>query len=516
MPRSSRRCSPSFSASETSSLSDSSLSASSDEDRRPARPSSRQKGVVYRSLPAQDGQPKKSRTCLWITLAVVVLVLVAGGGAAYYFRDDLTSLFSGSDSAADSEASATSSGSSGSATASGSLTASTGGTNSSSAAVSSGASSAATTSGATKSAASLGSLSASSATASATSSSSFSTSQTYTLAQECTGDSFFSCFSFNTDRGVSSDVAANNGLISVSDGAAYLRLDSWNDYTADDGNTRPKLYLEMAQTQFRYGLVVAAVTKMPFGCGVWSSLFTYGGDWPNGGGFDILEGISLQSQSTPTVVASDDQCKIGDQDSMTGTPVEGQTDCSASEKSDSKYVVGCSVENSSKGTYGQGWNEAGGGILAALVDTTGIYIWQFASAAAATLDLDNPNPTEWGKPVAAWPASTCSTDYFTEQTLAISLGVCGTRVSADWSSSCSDVADSCDEYVLKGANLEDMVWQFDYIRMFAIEGGSSASGSAGKTGDVLSTSTVPLLSTSTLLPHTSTTTDSVPTVNGRL
>lgn len=39
---------------------------------------------------------------------------------------------------------------------------------------------------------------------------------------------------------------------------------------------------------------------------------------------DTLEGISLMTQATPTVVTSDPQCKIGDKSSMTGTPLAGK------------------------------------------------------------------------------------------------------------------------------------------------------------------------------------------------
>ncbi|GAA6029126.1 hypothetical protein JCM8097_001612 [Rhodosporidiobolus ruineniae] len=454
MPRSSRRRSPSVS---------SDLSVSSQDDltslllrerggAASAIPGAAggQERVAPQDVPAREEGPgggamssmtagkPASRTWLWVTIAAVVLLLVAGGGAAYYFRDNLRSLFGGS---SDTTPSASSSGTSAPAT----TAASSIGTAVSSSAPLSGS---AASSG---SAAATASTSAASSTAS--SSNGISPSQSYTLAQNCTGTSFFSCFSFNTNKGVSESVATESGLVNVNGSAAYLRLNSWTDTSED----RPKLYLEMSENMFRYGLVVVDVGKIPWGCGAWSSIFSFGGDWPNGGGIDILEGISLMEQSTPTVITSNSSCKIGNASGMTGTPLDGHTDCNGDTTTGG--YAGCSVQNPDTASYGEKWNDAGGGVLASLLDETGLYIWQFPRTDAAKLDFANPDPSSWGLPLAAWPASTCDTDFFSEQTVAVTLGVCGTRPEANWAGECAQAADSCAEYVKTGTNLENMVWQ---------------------------------------------------------
>ncbi|GAA5974967.1 hypothetical protein JCM11641_006783 [Rhodosporidiobolus odoratus] len=535
MPRTSRRrASLSSSMSDHSSDDDlSSLFSSSEEEtekphsRRSNRsaassnPSKKKKSVVYRSLPAQGGtdqpderdepqdpptktagpggaskgkpgsranaqQSGSRKTCLIITAVVVVAVLVVGGGAAYFFRDDLKNLVGGSSSEADTAEPSSSGGTSDSPSsaaggASSAAVHSSGSTSNSTDA--SGSAAASKTSGAMASGS--GSASASASSASSTSgggSNSVSSSQTYSLQADCTGKNFFSCFTFNTEKGISADVAQTNSLISVNGSAAYMRLNSWAD--SADGS-RPSLFMEMKDNAFRQGLVIADVGKIPWGCGTWSSIFSYGADWPKGGGIDTLEGISLMEQATPTVVTSDDGCKIGDSSSMSGSILDGHDDCS-SDKTVNGYA-GCSVENPSKASYGLAWNQAGGGILATLLDDTGVYMWQIARADADVVDMDKPDPSKWGLPVAAWPSTSCSTDYFTEQTLAITLGVCGSRPEATWDDTCSDVADSCAEYVKTGANIANAVWEFNSLRLYSVKAGKGSASEGGAATSAVST-----------------------------
>ncbi|GAA5867788.1 hypothetical protein JCM8547_005234 [Rhodosporidiobolus lusitaniae] len=517
--RTTRRRAPSPTSSESSDSDLSSLFSSSSGEgekeqqrRRPSRKSSsRRKGVIYRSLPAQgvsqgersapDDAPVKqagpgpsrsanghgnqtsSRTCIIVTIVVILVVLGVGGGAAYVFRDDLKNHFSSSAATDDSGATVTSSTALSTALSSETATSSAASKTSESAS----SSSVGLSSSSSGTSTSTGTSSAS--TSSSSSSNGISTSQTYTLSRECLGEGFFSCFIFNIDKGVSSSVASSSGLVSTDDdGTAYIRLNSWEDLE-DEGDERPKVYLVVDGNEFEQGLVIVDVEKMPYGCGAWSSIFSYGKDWPAGGGIDTFEGISLQTQSTPTVITSDSGCKLGGSDSMTGTPLEGHTDCSDSTEVDG--YSGCSVQNPSTSSYGEAWNAAGGGVLATLLDSTGVYIWQF-SRADVPANLDMPDPSSWGLPLAAWSASTCSMDYFSAQTLAITLGVCGTRPEANWSGECASLADTCAEYVKTGANLENMVWGINYLRLYDISSGESSSGSGSSSSFSSSGGTVTL------------------------
>ncbi|GAA5877150.1 hypothetical protein JCM1840_005671 [Sporobolomyces johnsonii] len=507
MPRSSRRRAASASPSE-SSLSDSDLSSflssSESEEKRPARRSSarssthppRKKGALYRSLPqgsqqasqtrnAPDQAPEKQSTpstaprtqnpaeqdgtsrhnrkvCLIVTVVIVALLLALGGVGVWYSRDKL---FSSDTSDASTSSTPPASGKAASSATNASLTA-------------------LITSTVPVLGTSTVGHSNSAATASASDSGSTSTalaissSQSYNLSRECSGSGFFDCFSFDSDKGISKSTATSNGLVSVTNTSAFLRLNSWTDIDGDQ--VRPYMFMEMATT-YRYGLLIVDVPKIPWGCGAWSSIFS-----------NTLEGISLMTQSTPTVIASDDGCKIGSSSIMTGTPLEGHTDCSNSSFVDG--YSGCSVQNPSTSSYGEAWNNANGGVFATLLDETDLYMWQFPRAAVPST-IDQPNPSQWGLPLAAWPASSCSTNYFSEQTVAITLGVCGVRPEANWTGYCAAAAADCAEYVQTGSNIANAVWEFNYLRLYSISSNSSsdaATASDDSTSSVAPTEAAPL------------------------
>ncbi|GAA5922131.1 hypothetical protein JCM1841_006894 [Sporobolomyces salmonicolor] len=301
------------------------FSSSESEEKRPARRlnarssthTPRKKAALYRSLHqsfqaasqtrnAPDEIPEKQSTpstvphiqvrrkvCLIMTVVIVAILLALGGTGVWYFRDKLFS----SDTA--------------DATPSSTPPASV-------SAVSAKAATSAANASLTALSTSTGPIGQSNSTATASASASSSTtttltisaSQFYDLSQGCYGPGFFDCFSFKSDKGVSKSTATSSGLASVTNSSAFLRLNSWTDLTEEQ--TRPHIFMEMATT-YRYGLLIVDVPKIPWECGAWSSIFS-----------DTLDGISLMTQSTPTVVASDDGCKIDPLSSMTGTPLDGQ------------------------------------------------------------------------------------------------------------------------------------------------------------------------------------------------
>ena len=101
--------------------------------------------------------------------------------------------------------------------------------------------------------------SSSSIPASSSASSSIDPTQTYSLAKECIGDTFFNCFTSS-----STIDAIDAGIASVNGTSAYLRLDSWVDL--EQGQDRPMLQFE-SEISFENALIVIDVPKVPFGCG---------------------------------------------------------------------------------------------------------------------------------------------------------------------------------------------------------------------------------------------------------
>lgn len=108
--------------------------------------------------------------------------------------------------------------------------------------------------------------------------------------------------------------------------------------------------------------------------------------------------------------------------------------------------AGCAYHDGNPQSYGKAFNDAGGGVFAHILDSTGIRIWHFARADIPQ-DITNgtPDPTTWGEPVASFSSSTCNTaTKFYDHVLTINITVCGDWAGAAFNSgSCPGVA-SCE------------------------------------------------------------------------
>jgi hypothetical protein len=70
-------------------------------------------------------------------------------------------------------------------------------------------------------------------------------------------------------------------------------------------------------------------------------------------------------------------------------------------------VGGCSAI-APYGTFGDSFNQNGGGIWATQVEAEGIKVWHFTrSEIPADITSDSPDPSKWGKPVVSLVPQNC-------------------------------------------------------------------------------------------------------------
>ncbi|OSD00034.1 glycoside hydrolase family 16 protein [Trametes coccinea BRFM310] len=252
----------------------------------------------------------------------------------------------------------------------------------------------------------------------------------YSLIRNYSGSNFFEGWDFfdgfdNTTNGdvnyLSQANATADNLVSVnSAGHAIIRVDNT---TFVPFNFKRNSVKVITHDFFPIGSVfLFDALHLPFGCSVWPSFWTMGQNWPHGGEIDIMEGVN-QATSDQMTLHANPGCM------QAPNPVQlGKTsgaDCSAGANSS----VGCTVLETQPNSFGQGFNDNGGGVWAAQFDVSGIFVW-FWNRSALPGDISSGSKTidtsTWGTPSAAWPSSSCNiSEFFAPQQLVIDITLCG-------------------------------------------------------------------------------------------
>ncbi|KAI0666248.1 concanavalin A-like lectin/glucanase domain-containing protein [Trametes maxima] len=319
-------------------------------------------------------------------------------------------------------------------------------------------------------------------TSSAGGSSSTTPTSPWKIAQNYEGSSFFDGWDFQNsadttthglvqyiDRGS----AQSENLIEInSAGNAIMRVET----TGTVSQSRKSIRIT---TQYSYtgGLVVMDAVHIPTGCGTWPAFWSNGPNWPAGGEIDMVEGVNDYTNNQVTLhtdsgctMSSSDPNALGISGSLVGT-----TNCGAIETGN----AGCGVRGSQTNSYGAAFNKIGGGVYATLWDNDGIKTWFFPRGSIPS-DLSNgaPQPTSWGTPMAAFPASSCDPfKYFYQHTAIFDTTLCGDWAGGVWGAagvpgqdqSCAartGVA-TCQDFVLNnGASFSEAYWEVKSVKIY--------------------------------------------------
>ncbi|KZT03265.1 glycoside hydrolase family 16 protein [Laetiporus sulphureus 93-53] len=261
----------------------------------------------------------------------------------------------------------------------------------------------------------------------------------YSLVRTYQGSDFFDGWSYYNyyDNTTSGDVEYVNASYATSDKLAYvtdagqtvIKVDNTTfvpyNYKRDSVRITTDDYFEMGS------VILFDAAHLPFGCSVWPSFWTKGQDWPAGGEIDILEAVN---QMTYNQYALHTNAGCNASSSATASGTIGTTDCNA--------TAGCTYAEAKSDSYGSGFNSAGGGVWATLLDASGISIW-FWSRADIPSSISTANTSidisDWGTPSANYSSALCDIEtYFAAQQLVLDITLCG-----DWAGDLSTYTETC-------------------------------------------------------------------------
>ncbi|KAK2463550.1 hypothetical protein APHAL10511_004301 [Amanita phalloides] len=245
-------------------------------------------------------------------------------------------------------------------------------------------------------------------------------------------------------------------------GATVLAVDNYSNIPV--GGKRNSVRIQTKKT-YSSGLFIADFSAMPYGCSVWPAYWSVGNPWPNAGEIDIIEGVNLGPANQYTLhSAADSTCTL----TTAGTEVLSNVmhDVCASSDKDNR---GCGFHDNNSSSYGQVFNNGGGGIFAHRWDSTGITIWRFnRDNIPSDITARQPNPVTWPTPVAFWSSESCDiAANFYNHVLVLDTTVCGGWAGAAYDK--SGCPGTCAEAVANNANFDTAKWIINYIAVYQLE-----------------------------------------------
>jgi hypothetical protein len=301
----------------------------------------------------------------------------------------------------------------------------------------------------------------------------------YTLEDSYDTTNFFNEFSFfsapDPTQGFVDYVAAaaanQSGLAGYSNNAIYMGV----DHTTVNPTAGRESVRVSSNKAYTKGLIIADIAHMPDSiCGSWPAFWTFGPDWPGSGEIDIIEGVNGQTTNSITL-HSGPGCTMAP-DGATASSKLTETNCNAGNGAD-----GCGFETTDTQGFGTGFNAVGGGVYAAEWTSTGISVYFFARAAIpADITSGQPNPSNWGAPVASFSGSGCDIDsHFQNHNIVFDTTFCGQWAGSVWSddSTCSALAPTCNEYVAQNPSaFVNAYWLVNSVKVYQDSGASKRDG----------------------------------------
>ncbi|KAF8609286.1 WSC-domain-containing protein [Ceratobasidium sp. AG-I] len=297
------------------------------------------------------------------------------------------------------------------------------------------------------------------------------TGKSYAVKDRFAGKSFFNdwwFFNFTDPTNgqvdyLSQSDATDAGLAYVqSDGVAVMKVD--NTSKLGSGEKRKSVRIH-SNKQYNTGLFVVDILQMPFGCSV--TFWTVGDNWPNNGEIDILENVNLSKNNRYTLhTGPNSTCTIDPAPAAkfkTSSTTMGKV-CASKEGAN----AGCGFSDPDEASYGQGFNDAGGAVIAMEWQTSGIRIWRFGRndiPADLQGDAKKPNPNTWGTPVAGWSSSSCNiANEVKKHNIIFDITLCGGWAGDQYAQ--SGCPGTCSDRVMEPSNFDNAIWKIKSLTVY--------------------------------------------------
>jgi len=290
----------------------------------------------------------------------------------------------------------------------------------------------------------------------------------YKLADKYVGSDFFNTWSWEAIADpthgrvtyVDKQTAKNQNLSYASGNTFIMRADHTTTLNPS-GPGRKSVRIQSNKQYVAGSTVIWDIRHMPEGCGTWPAAWTVGGDWPNNGEIDVVEGVNNVSPNQATLHTSAGCTMPGSRPGETGKA--GSLDCEGN--------TGCGVQTAQPNSFGPPFNNNGGGTYAMERTNADIKVWFWGrhdtsipsgiQSGAATIDTSN-----WGKPFASFPNTQCNiASKFGKHNLIFDLTFCGDWAGSVYSS--SGCPSTCEDYVNNNPGaFKNAFWDIAYVKVF--------------------------------------------------
>ncbi|GIJ81748.1 hypothetical protein Asppvi_000248 [Aspergillus pseudoviridinutans] len=291
----------------------------------------------------------------------------------------------------------------------------------------------------------------------------------YFLVDEYHPSSFFDHFWHFTDEDptygfveyVDRKQAESLNLIHSTNSSASIRVDNKTRYAP---RGRKSVRLE-SKKGYDTGLFIFDIIHTPYGCGTWPALWladTY--NWPLKGEIDVLETTNRATEGNVVTLHTDKGCSVKGRRKQLGSAQYSTCD-------DKHGNAGCAVQGR-PATYGEGFNENGGGVYAVELREAGIRVWVFPRDSIPD-DFSNPerrpDPSSWGAALADFPSTHCDIpSHFSNQSIIVNIDLCGEMgAQQEDYNDLYDCPATCEEFVARNPqNFSQAYWEFRSFRIY--------------------------------------------------
>lgn len=148
--------------------------------------------------------------------------------------------------------------------------------------------------------------------------------------------------------------------------------------------------------------------------------------WPANGEIDVVEAVNRGNKGAQMTLHTAGGCSMSVKRHQTGDTLS--TNCLNSTNEN----MGCAVRGPID-SFGEVFNQNGGGVFAMEWRTAGIRVWFFQrNKIPEDIDLGLPDPSLWGTATADFPSTKCHTNsHFKNHQIIINISLCGDWAGAE-------------------------------------------------------------------------------------